>query len=73
MAVECVLRVAGKCGGLDASARENPAGYFYGVARNVLHEWWRHELRDSRKRDAGRARAPGHGPAGMEPEGRCTA
>ncbi len=52
LAVECVLRVAGKCGTLDASARENRAGYFYGVARNVLHEWWRHELRDSRKRDS---------------------
>ena len=52
MAVECVLRVAEKCGSLDGSVRENPAGYFYGVARNVLHEWWRHELRDSRKRDS---------------------
>jgi RNA polymerase sigma factor (sigma-70 family) len=52
LAVECVLRVAGKCGSLDASARENRPGYFYGVARNVLHEWWRHEVRDSRKRDS---------------------
>ncbi len=52
LAVECVLRVAGKCAALDASAREDRAGYFYGIARNVLHEWWRHELRDSRKREA---------------------
>jgi RNA polymerase sigma factor (sigma-70 family) len=52
LAVECVLRVAAKCGSLDAAARENPAAYFYGVARNVLHEWWRHELRDSSKRES---------------------
>jgi DNA-directed RNA polymerase specialized sigma24 family protein len=52
LAAECVLRVADKCGSLDAAARENPAGYFYGVGRNVLHEWWRHELRDSSKRES---------------------
>ncbi len=52
LAVECVLRVAGKCAALDASAREDQARYFYGVARNVLHEWWRHELRDSRTRES---------------------
>jgi RNA polymerase sigma factor (sigma-70 family) len=52
LAVECVLRVAGKCGDLDASAYGDRAGYFYGVARNVLHEWWRDELRDSTKRES---------------------
>jgi DNA-directed RNA polymerase specialized sigma24 family protein len=52
LAVECVLRVAGKCAALDVSAREDRAGYFYGVARNVLHEWWRHELRDSKARES---------------------
>jgi RNA polymerase sigma factor (sigma-70 family) len=52
LAVECVLRVAGKCAALDVSAREDRAGYFFGVARNVLHEWWRHELRDSKKRES---------------------
>ena len=52
LAMECVLRVAGKCATLDASTREDRAGYFYGVARNVLHEWWRHEVRDSRKRES---------------------
>jgi DNA-directed RNA polymerase specialized sigma24 family protein len=52
LAAECVLRVAAKCGSLDASARENQAAYFYGVARNVLHEWWRHELRDSGRRES---------------------
>ncbi|HXK09521.1 MAG TPA: hypothetical protein VMT70_07755 [Vicinamibacteria bacterium] len=52
LAVECVLRVAARCGGLDASAHEDRAGYFYGVARNVLHEWFRHELRDTVKRES---------------------
>ena len=52
MAVECVLRVAGKCAALEASARDDRDGYFYGVARNVLHEWWRHELRDSKRRES---------------------
>jgi RNA polymerase sigma factor (sigma-70 family) len=52
MAMECLLRVAAKCAGLDASARANRAAYFYGVARNVLHEWWRREQRDSRRRDS---------------------
>lgn len=52
LAVECVLRVAGKCSDLDASAYGDRARYFYGVARNVLHEWWRDELRDSTKRES---------------------
>jgi DNA-directed RNA polymerase specialized sigma24 family protein len=52
LAVECVTRVAAKCAALAASAREDRAGYFYGVARNVLHEWWRDEQRDSKKRES---------------------
>jgi RNA polymerase sigma factor (sigma-70 family) len=52
LAVECVVRVAGKCGGLDASAYRDRAGYFYGVARNVLHEWWRDSLRESTRRES---------------------
>ncbi len=52
LAVESVLRVAGKCATLDASARENRAGYFYGVARNVLHEWWRESRRETTKRES---------------------
>jgi DNA-directed RNA polymerase specialized sigma24 family protein len=51
LAVECVVRVAGKCGDL-AAAHPDRAGYFYGVARNVLHEWRRDELRDSTTRDS---------------------
>ncbi len=54
LAAECVLRVAGKCGALDASARENRTGYFYGVARNVLHEWWRESQRETTKRESAR-------------------
>jgi DNA-directed RNA polymerase specialized sigma24 family protein len=50
MAVECMLRVAGKCASIDGAARESPSGYFYGVARNVLHEWWRLETRDTKGR-----------------------
>jgi RNA polymerase sigma factor (sigma-70 family) len=52
MAVECVLRVAEKCARLEAADRGNPAAYFYGVARNVVHEWWRESGRHSAKRDA---------------------
>jgi len=52
LAVECVLRVAGKCSALDASAGADRAGYFYGVARNLVHEWWRREQRDSRKHES---------------------
>jgi RNA polymerase sigma factor (sigma-70 family) len=52
LAAECVFRVAVRCGGLDVSAFRDQAAYFYGVARNVFHEWLRHEERDSTKREA---------------------
>ncbi len=52
LALECVLRVAGKCRDVDTSAYPNRTGYFYGVARNVLRESWRDEARESTKRDA---------------------
>jgi len=51
LAAESVLRVAAKCGEVDASVHESPTGYFYGVARNVLHEWWRGARRESTKRE----------------------
>ena len=77
LAVECVLRVAAKCGDVDASAYEDRAGYFYGVARNVLHEWWRDEVRESTKRESLRAELARLGvpdAAVVGPEGRpCTA
>jgi RNA polymerase sigma factor (sigma-70 family) len=52
LAVECVIRVADKCGGLDASAPESRAAYFYGVARNVVRESWRASQRESALRSA---------------------
>jgi RNA polymerase sigma factor (sigma-70 family) len=51
LALESVLRVAGKCADVDASAYKDRFGYFYGVARNVLHEWRRDSLRESTKRE----------------------
>src|SRR5512136_1388581 len=47
LAMESILRVAAKCGEVDASGHGDRSGYFYGVARNVLHEWWRDALRES--------------------------
>ena len=52
LALESVMRVAGKCAGVDASGYGERIGYFYGVARNVLHEWQRDSLRESTKREA---------------------
>lgn len=52
LAVECVVRVAARCGSRDASEYESRAGYFFGVARNVFHEWLRRELRESTKRES---------------------
>jgi RNA polymerase sigma factor (sigma-70 family) len=52
LALESILRVAAKCGEVDTSGHESRAGYFYGVARNVLNEWWRDALRQSAGREA---------------------
>jgi RNA polymerase sigma factor (sigma-70 family) len=50
LAADTVLRVARKCATVTVSAPGDRIGYFFGVARNVLHEW----LRDSAKlRSAG--------------------
>jgi RNA polymerase sigma factor (sigma-70 family) len=51
LAVETVLRVAGKCGTLDTSGYPDRHPYFYAVARNVLHEWRRNSLRESARRE----------------------
>lgn len=51
LAMESVLRVAGKCRDVDASGYKERIGYFYGVARNVLHEWRRDSLRESTKHE----------------------
>lgn len=52
LAAETVLRVAAKCREVDASAFADCLGYFYGVARNVHHEWVRRLLKESAARDA---------------------
>lgn len=52
LAIETVLRVAGKCGTLDTSGYQDRTPYFYGVARNVLHEWQRDSRRESTGRQA---------------------
>lgn len=45
LATETTLRVAGKCAELSALGFGDRMAYFYGVGRNVLHEW----LRDARR------------------------
>jgi DNA-directed RNA polymerase specialized sigma24 family protein len=52
LATETILRVAAKCREVDVSGYADRMGYFYGVARNVHHEWLRHALRESALRDA---------------------
>lgn len=52
LAAETVLRVTARCRDVDVSGHEDRAGYFFGVARNVYHEWLRHELKDSSLREA---------------------
>jgi RNA polymerase sigma factor (sigma-70 family) len=55
LAMTTVLRVAAKCGGVDSSGYDDRVGYFYGVARNVLHESFRASARDAKTSDAFRA------------------
>jgi RNA polymerase sigma factor (sigma-70 family) len=53
LAAETILRVAGKCGELSSAGFADRIAYFYGVARNVLHEW----LRDAHRELTGRESA----------------
>ena len=48
LAMETVLRVAAKCREVDVSSYADRVGYFFGVARNVVHEEHRSALRESR-------------------------
>jgi RNA polymerase sigma factor (sigma-70 family) len=48
LAMETVLRVASKCRGVDVSSYADRVGYFYGVARNVVHEAHRSGMRESK-------------------------
>jgi RNA polymerase sigma factor (sigma-70 family) len=52
LAAETTLRVAGKCAALADSGHVDHTGYFYGVARNVLHEWQRGSRRDWTRRES---------------------
>lgn len=47
LAMETVLRVAARCRDVDVSGFPDRAGYFYGVARNLLHESYRSASRES--------------------------
>jgi RNA polymerase sigma factor (sigma-70 family) len=46
LAVETLIRVAAKCREVDSSGFADRTGYFYGVGRNVLHEWQRRSAAD---------------------------
>ena len=46
LAVETVLRVAAKASTLDNVEPRERIAYFYGVARNVFHEWVRDDRRE---------------------------
>ena len=48
LAMETVLRVASRCREVDVSSYSDRVGYFYGVARNVVHEVHRSGTRESR-------------------------
>ena len=48
LAMETILRVAAKCRDVDVSSYADRVGYFFGVARNVVHEQHRSGLRESK-------------------------
>ena len=52
LAMETILRVASKCRDVDVSSYADRVGYFFGVARNVVHEQHRRGLRESRGLEA---------------------
>jgi RNA polymerase sigma factor (sigma-70 family) len=52
LAMDTLLRVAARCRNLDSDGYVDRTGYFYGVARNVLHEWQRQSAGDVTKRES---------------------
>ena len=52
LAMETVLRVASKCRDVDVSSYADRVGYFFGVARNVVHEEHRSGRRESKVRES---------------------
>jgi RNA polymerase sigma factor (sigma-70 family) len=55
LSVETLLRVAARCREVDVTGFGDRTGYFFGVARNVLHEWQRRETADAEHREAFRS------------------
>jgi len=55
LAVETLLRVTAKCREVDIRGCADRIGYFYGVARNVLHEWQRRASAEVAGRESFRA------------------
>lgn len=51
LAMETILRVAAKCREVDISNYSDRLGYFYAVARNVVHESHRDSQRESTRRE----------------------
>jgi RNA polymerase sigma factor (sigma-70 family) len=66
LAMETVLRVAAKCRDVDVSSYADRVGYFYGVARNVVHEVHRSGQRESRAYELFAQEVPGF--ASPDPE-----
>jgi RNA polymerase sigma factor (sigma-70 family) len=52
LAEDTLLRVAAKCREVDCRGFADRTGYFYGVARNVLHEWHRRSSADEAGRES---------------------
>ena len=52
LAMETILRVAPKCHEIAVVNPDDRVGYFYGVARNVLHEWQRDAQREFKSRES---------------------
>lgn len=52
LATETLLRVAAKCGELAGAGFGDRIAYFYGVGRNVLHEWLRDAKREWTNRES---------------------
>jgi RNA polymerase sigma factor (sigma-70 family) len=52
LAADTIVRVAVKCGTVTVARDEDRTGYFYGVARNVLHEWQRRVSHEASKHQA---------------------
>ena len=66
LAMETILRVASKCREVDVSSYADRIGYFYGVARNVVHEAHRSGQRESRVYELFAQEFPGSTPPDAE-------